>query len=138
MCSPPNKVNNKGAPKKDKQSIRSTRRSPSLWDIVDSQEQQTQGSQTKSTGTSRKSARKSNMSPTPPKPIPKNLKPIPVKVHIPYKDQIPLWMHDFIEKVEDVLGDGHYRFQAVAVLRNFTVDDHQMICYHLYKELIGV
>ena len=128
----------KGASKKDKENIRSTRRSPSLWDIVDSQEQQTQGSQTKSTGTSRKSARKSNMSHTPPKPIPKNSKSIPVKVHIPYKDQIPLWMHDFIEKVEDVLGDGHYRFQAVAVLRNFTVDDHQMICYHLYKELIGV
>jgi hypothetical protein len=78
------------------------------------------------------------MSHTPSKPIPKNLKPVSVKVHIPYKDQILLWMHDFIEKVEDVAGDGHYGFRAVAVLRNLTIDDHQIICYHLYKELVGV
>lgn len=139
MRPPPNKVTTKGAPKKDKQSIRSTRRSPSLWEIVDSQEQETQGSQTRSTGTSRKSARKSNMSPTPPKPIPKNpKKPTPVEVHIPHKDQIPIWMHGFIEKVTDVPGDGHCGFRAVAVLRNLTVDDHVLVRYNLYKELIGV
>jgi len=107
----PNKVTTKGAPKKDKQSIRSTRRSPSLWEIVDSQEQETHGSQTRSTGTSRKSARKSNMSLTPSKPTLKNLKMLtPVKVDIPHKDQIPIWMHDFIEKVIDVPGDGHCGF----------------------------
>ena len=97
------KVTTKGASKKDKQSIRSTRRSPSLWKIVDSHEQETQGSQTRSTGTSRKSARKSNVSPTPPKPT-------PVKVHMPHKDEIPIWMHDFIQKVTDVPGDGHCGF----------------------------
>jgi len=64
-------------------------------EIIDSQEQDTQGSQTRSTGTSRKSARKSNVSPTLPKPT-------PVKVHIPHKDHIPIWMHDFIQKVTDV------------------------------------
>ena len=128
MRPPPNKDTTNGAQKKDKQSIRSTRRSPSIREIVDSQEQETQGSQTKSTGSSRKSARKSNISPTPPKPIPKNpKKPTPVKVHIPHKDQIPIWMHDFIEKVRDVPCDGHCGFQAVAVLRNLTVDDHQLI-----------
>jgi len=138
MRPPPNKVTTKGAPRKDKQSLRSTRRSPLLWEIVDSQEQQTQGSQKKSTGTSRKSARKSNISPTPPKSIPKNLKPILFKVHIPQKDQIPIWMHDFIEKVNDVPSYGHCGFRAVAVLHNLTVDDHQIIRYHLYKELTSV
>jgi len=84
MGPPPNKVTTKGAPKKDKQSIRSTRWSLSLWEIVDSQEQETQGSQTRSTWSSRNSARKSNMSLTPPKPTPKNLKmPTPVNVDIP-------------------------------------------------------
>ena len=79
------------------------------------------------------------MSPTPPKPIQKNSKkPTPVKVHIPHKDQIPIWIHDFIEKVTDVLGNGHCGFRAVAVLHNLTVDDHQIICYHLYKEFVGV
>ena len=108
-------------------------------EIIDSQEQDTQGSQTRSTGTSRKSARKSNMSPTPPKPTPKNLKmPTLVKVDIPHKDQIPIWMHDFTVKVTDVPGDGHCGFRAVAVLRNLTVDDHQIVRYNLYKELVGV
>jgi len=139
MHPPPNKATTKGVSKKDKQSIRSTKRSPSLWEIVDSQEQQTQGSQTNSTGTSRKIARKSNMSPTPPKPIQKNSKkPTIVKVNIPHKDQIPIWMHDFIEKVIDVPGDGHCGFQAVAVLRNLSVDDHQIVWYNLYKELVDV
>jgi len=82
-----------------------------LWEIVDSHEQETQGSQTKSTGTSRKSARKRNMSPTPPKPTTKNPKKSTLfKVDIPHKDQIPIWMHDFIEKVTDVPGDGHCGF----------------------------
>jgi len=79
------------------------------------------------------------MSHTPPKPIPKNSKkPTPVKVHIPHKDQIPIWMHDFIEKVRDVPSDDHCGVLVVAVPRNLTVDDHQLIWYNLYKELIGV
>jgi len=49
------------------------------------------------------------MSPNPPKPI-------PVIVHIPHKDQIPHWMHEFIEKVVDVPGDGHCEFCAVTRL----------------------
>jgi len=78
------------------------------------------------------------MSHTPPKPIPKNLKPILVKVHIPYKDQIPIWMPEFIENIVDVPGDGHCGFRVVAVLRNLIVDDQQIICYRLYNELVGV
>jgi len=85
-----------------------------------------------------------NMSPNPPKSSPKNPKPTskipkstPVKVHIPHKGQIPIWMHDHIEKVVDVASDGHCRFRAIAGLRNLSVDDHQMICYQLHEELIG-
>ena len=68
------------------------------------------------------------MSPTPPKPT-------LVKVHIPHKDQNPIWMYDFIQKVTDV---PHCGFRAVAVLRNLIVDDHQIVRYNLYKELVGV
>jgi len=79
------------------------------------------------------------MSPTPPKPTRKNLKKAtPVKVEIPHKEQIPIWMHDFIEKVTDVPDDGHCGFRAVAVLCNSTVDDHKIVWYNLYKELVGV
>lgn len=62
------------------------------------------------------------MLPNPSKPIPKNPKLIPknpnpnsVKVNIPHKDQIPIWMHDFNENTVDVASDGHYGFCAVAV-----------------------
>jgi len=79
------------------------------------------------------------MSHTPPKPTPKNpKKPTPVKVDIPYKDQILIWMYDFIEKITDVPGDGHCGFRAVEVLRNLIVDDHQIVWYNLYKELVNV
>jgi hypothetical protein len=79
------------------------------------------------------------MSPTPLKPTQKNPnKPTPVKVNIPHKDQIPIWMLKFIKKVTDVTGDGHCGFRAVAVLRHLTIDDHQLIRYNLYKELVGV
>lgn len=44
-------------------------------------------------------------------------------------------MHEFIEKMVDVAGDGHYRFRAVVGLRNMYVDDYQIICYQLLKEL---
>jgi len=47
-------------------------------------------------------------------------------------------MHDFIEKVRDVPSDGHCGFRAVAVLRNLSVDDHQIVQYNFYKELVGV
>ena len=46
-------------------------------------------------------------------------------------------MHDVIKKVVDIAGDGHCGFRAVAGLRNLSVEDHQMICYQLHKELIG-
>jgi len=46
-------------------------------------------------------------------------------------------MHEFIEKMVDVAGDGHCGFRAVAGLRNMFVDDYQIICYQLLKELNG-
>jgi hypothetical protein len=70
------------------------------------------------------------MSPNPPKPI-------LVKVHIPHKEQIPQWMHEFIKKVVDVTSDGYCGFREVSGLRNLSANNHQMICYQLHKELIG-
>jgi len=64
------------------------------------------------------------MSPNPPKPILKIPEPIPIKVHISHKDQIPQWLHQFIENVVDVVGHVHCRFCAVAGIQNLSVDDH--------------
>jgi len=44
-------------------------------------------------------------------------------------------MRQFIEKVVDVVGDGHCGFRTVAGLRNLIIDDDHMIHYQLQKEL---
>jgi len=106
----------------------STKRSPSFWEHVDSRDPETHASYTKSTGSSRKRARKSNISHSPPKSL-------LVKVNIPHKDQILSIMHEYIEKLVDVVGDGYCGFRTVVGLR--VVDDYQMICYQLQKELTG-
>jgi len=127
---PPKKVNKKEAPKKDKHIIWWTKRSPSLWEHVESQDLETQASETESKGLTRESASKSNISPNPPIPI-------PIKVNIPHKEQIPTFMYEFIEKVVDVDGDGHCGIRAIVVLRDMYIDDYQMICYQLQKAIFG-
>ena len=88
----------------------------------------TQVSHTKLTGSSMKNARKSNMCPNPPKQC-------QVKVKFPHKDQFSSFMHEFIEKVVHVAGDGHCGFHVVVGLRNTFFDDYYMIHYQLLKEL---
>jgi hypothetical protein len=46
-------------------------------------------------------------------------------------------MHAFIEKGADVAGNGHFGFHVVAGQRDISVDDYQIICYQLLKELTG-
>jgi len=46
-------------------------------------------------------------------------------------------MHQFIEKVVDVEGDGHCGFCAVPGLLKMCVDDHYYVCYALLQELIS-
>jgi len=117
MPPPPWKFKTKGAPKKDKHIVWLTKRSPSLWEHVDSRDPDTQVSYSKSTGSSRISVHKSNMSPNPP----------PVKVNIQHKDKISLFMHEFIEKVMDVVDNCHCWFGVVASLRHMSINDYQII-----------
>jgi len=44
-------------------------------------------------------------------------------------------MVPFIEKVVDVLGDGHFGFRAIAEFMGFTEENHIMIRRHLIQEL---
>jgi len=83
------------------------------------------------------------MSRNPPMQIPKNPKKLPIiltqlRLKSTYHtNQIPIWIHDFIEKVVDVAGDGHCGFRAIAGLCNLSLEDHQMIHYQLHKEVIS-
>jgi len=44
-------------------------------------------------------------------------------------------MVPFIEKVVDVIGDGHCGFQAIAEFMGLTEESHIMIRHNLIKEL---
>jgi len=51
-------------------------------------------------------------------------KPIRDKFNISHKDQIQPFMHEYIEKMVDVAGDGHCGIRGVASLHNMFIDDH--------------
>jgi len=73
----------------------------------------------------RKNARLSNNSPNPPL----------VQRNFRYMDQLPLFMHQFIEEVVDVAADGHCGFRAVSGLLGRSVETHSIIRLELLQEL---
>jgi len=50
-------------------------------------------------------------------------------------DYMPRFMVPFIEKVVDVIGDGHYGFRAIVEFMGLTEESHIMIRRHLIQEL---
>jgi len=116
MSPPPRKVPTKEAKKKldiarSKGKITSTSRIPSSWEVVDSQnlDSQPSASPTTSSFKRKRGARlgKTSLSPLlPPTRYPKP-KAIPVMRPIDYMSR---FMLPFIEKVVDVIGDGHCGF----------------------------
>ena len=65
-------------------------------------------------------------------PVPK---PTPLPTSNPVFDYMPKFMVPFIEKVVDVIGDGHCGFQAIAEFMGLTEESRIMIRRHLIKEL---
>jgi len=51
-------------------------------------------------------------------------KPRSVKVNFAHKDQISSFLHEFIEKMMDVAGDGHCGFHVFAGLHDILVDEY--------------
>jgi hypothetical protein len=58
-----------------------------------------------------------------------------VKVDFLNKDQIPSFMHEFIEKVTNGVGDGHCGFCVVVGIHAMYDDDYKILRYQLLKEL---
>jgi len=50
-------------------------------------------------------------------------------------DQIPSFMHQFMENMVDVEGDGHRRFHVVSILFGWYVNTHYIIRLVLTREL---
>ncbi|KAL5187707.1 PKS-NRPS hybrid synthetase [Glycine soja] len=117
MCPPPAKVNTKGAPKKTtSRNPRSTKRDPSYWEYVDAFE-----SQENSNSSVRRTASSSEQ------PIRRTM--------MPMLDQFQPFMHDFIDKIVDVKGDGNCGYRSVAGLLGMGQDSWSVVRNHLLKEL---
>jgi len=126
MSPPPRKVPTKGAKKKvdiarSKGKITSTSRIPSSWEVVDSQNPDSQPSPSPTTSSfkSKKGARlgKTSFSPLPPPTRYPKPKHIPVMRSIDYMSR---FMLPFIEKVVDVIGNGHCGFWDIAKFMGLT------------------
>uniref|UniRef100_A0A494G8Q9 MULE transposase domain-containing protein n=1 Tax=Solanum lycopersicum TaxID=4081 RepID=A0A494G8Q9_SOLLC len=142
MSPPPRKVPTKGAKKKvdiarSKGKITSTSQIPSSWEVVDSQNLDSQPSPSPTTSSykRKKGARLGKISLSPLLPPTRYPKPKVISVMRPI-DYMPRFMLPFIEKMVDVIGDGHCGFRAIAEFMGLTEKNHLMIRTHLIQELI--
>ncbi|KAL5141510.1 Protein FAR1-RELATED SEQUENCE 5 [Glycine soja] len=117
MCPPPAMVNTKGAPKKTtSRNPRSTKRDPSYWEYVDAFEsQQNSNSPVRRTASSSEQPNRRTM--------------------MPMLDQFQPFMHDFIDKIVDVKGDGNCGYRSVTGLLGMGQDSWSVVRNHLLKEL---
>ncbi|KAH1264842.1 hypothetical protein GmHk_01G000675 [Glycine max] len=117
MCPPPAKVNTKGAPKKTtSRNPRSTKRDPSYWEYVDAFEsQQNSNSSVRRTASSSEQPNRRTM--------------------MPMMNQFQPFMHDFIDKIVDVKGDGNCGYRSVVGLLGMGQDSWSVVRNHLLKEL---
>lgn len=139
MSPPPQKATTKGAKKKvdiarSKGRITSTSRIPSSWEVVDSQNPDSQPSPSPTTSSykRKKGARLGKTPISPPSRYPKP-KAIPVMRPIDYMSR---FMLPFIEKVVDVIGDGHCGFRAIAEFMGLTEQNHVMIPGYLRVRIV--
>ncbi|KAL5166161.1 hypothetical protein HKD37_18G051173 [Glycine soja] len=104
MCSPPAKVNTKGAPKKlMKRNPRSTKRDPSYWEYVDAFHSQQN---------SNSSVRRNSSSSDQPNP----------RRMMSMLDQFQPFIHDFIDNIVDVKADGNYGYRASLVRTHLLIE----------------
>jgi len=145
MMSPsPRKVPTKGAKKKvdivrSKGSITSTSRIPSLWEVVDSQNPDSQPLPSPKTSSFKRKKctllGKTSLSPLPPPTRYPKPTAIPVPTSNPVFDYMSKFMVPFIEKVVDVIGNGHCGLRAITEFMGLTEESHIMIRHNLIKEL---
>ncbi|KAL5137737.1 hypothetical protein HKD37_10G028063 [Glycine soja] len=117
MCSPPTKVNTKGAPKKPmNRNPRSTKRDSSYKEYVDAfHSVQNSNSSMRHSASSFK------------QPNPRRI--------MPMLDQFQPFIHDFIDNIVDVKTDGNCGYRSVAGLLGMGEDSWSLARNHLLKEL---
>ncbi|KAH1250309.1 Protein FAR1-RELATED SEQUENCE 2 [Glycine max] len=115
MCPPPTK----GAPKKTtSRNLRSTKRDPSYLEYVDAFEsKQNNNSSVRRTASSSEQPNQRTM--------------------MPMLDQFQPFMHDFIDKIVDLKGDGNCGYRSVSSLLGMGQDSWSVVRNHLLKELVN-
>ncbi|XP_058776462.1 uncharacterized protein LOC131650773 [Vicia villosa] len=147
MKPPSQSVKKKGAPKKVKPTPNdnSTTRSPSYCEHV---EKLFPDSPTpKSQKISNKEACISKPPLTPIAQKVSTLTPIATKIlsieevhndpKISFIDEMPIFMHKYINRIVNVAGDGNCGFWAVSALLGKGEDDHKLVCHELIEELVN-
>ncbi|XP_058766511.1 uncharacterized protein LOC131640124 [Vicia villosa] len=148
MIPPSQPVKTKGAPKKVKSmpNDNSITRSPSYFEHVDKRfpDSPTSKSQ-KSQKSSNKGARISKPPPTPippqvpqvstpiPTPIAPSIQEVQIAPKIPFIDEMPVFMHKYIDQIVNVVRDGNCGFRAVSALLGKGEDAHELIGHDLIK-----
>jgi len=124
---------------RSKGKITSTSRIPSSWEVVDSQNPDSQPSPSPTTSSFKRKKgarfRKTSLSLFPPPTRYPKPKAISVPTSNPVFDYMPKFMVPLIEKVVDVIGEGHIGFRAIAEFMGLTEESHIMIRHNLIKEL---
>ena len=117
MCTPPAKVNTKGAPKKAmSRNPRSTKCDPSYCEYINAFE-----SMQNSNSSERRIASSSEQ--------------LNRRTMMPMLDQFQPFMHDFIDKIVDVKADGNCGYRSVAGLLGMGQDSWSVVRNHLLKKL---
>ncbi|XP_058778443.1 uncharacterized protein LOC131652562 [Vicia villosa] len=159
MKLPSQLVKTKGAPKKVKPTPNenSTTRDPSYCEHVD--KLFPDSPTPKSQKSSNKGARISKPPPTPIAPKVSTLTPIDTKIpsieevyiapkipsieevhiapKIPFIDEMSIFMHKYIDRVVNVVGDSNCGFRNVSALLGKGEDDHKFVCIELIEELMN-
>jgi len=129
---PPKNVVTKGAPKRKRSTLKvsSTGRIPSKWEVIDSQNPDSQPSQLKKSLPRRKDARlgtysRSQASSSASKPF----------WNISYISQISNIMRPFVQEIVNVKWDGNCGFRVIARHLGMDEEDHVLVRHSLIHEL---
>ena len=113
----------KGASKKNKTTPKTTRRIPSSWETIDSQHPESRSSPRKKSSQPKRKGARIGIFPVP--------VPTPISVSRNYDPSNPMYYmpkftRPYIERIVDVIGDGHCGFRAIAESMGLTEESHEI------------
>ncbi|XP_058784123.1 uncharacterized protein LOC131658890 [Vicia villosa] len=72
-----------------------------------------------------------------PTPIAPSIEEVQIAPKIPFIDEMPVFIHKYIDWIVNVAGDGNCGFRAVSALLGKGEDAHELVRYDLIEELVN-